>query len=82
MSHKITDPHQLKSLIRGMREHIIFAAELEIVKQRKIIHNYEALIDVIEATGEYENPTGNETSRQADDRWKKMIGSYYKPFDK
>ena len=80
MSKVITDPKQLESLIRGMREHIIFAAELEIVKQRKVIHNYEALIDAIRKTGRYENPTGKETSKEAERRWRKTIGAEYKPF--
>lgn len=82
MSIIITDHLVLDSLINGMKEHIIAKAEEEIVKQRKIIHNYEALIDIIRKTGQYENPTGNETSRQAIDRWKRLLGKNYKPFDK
>ncbi len=80
MSKVITDKKQLESLIKGMTQHIIAPAEEEIVKQRKIIHNYEALIDAIRKTGQYENPTGKETSKQADERWRKTIGDQYKPF--
>lgn len=79
---KITDPTHLESLIQGMKQHIIAPAEEEIVRQRKIIHNYEALIDVIRKTGQYENPPDNESGSKTKARWIKLLGKNFKPFNK
>lgn len=75
----ITDHKQLQSLIEGIKKHTIAPAEEEIVKQRRIINNYEALIKVIQETGQYENSNSN-TSARAKAWWIKTIGKEYKPF--